>query len=108
MRGGPMGDNDTVGRVVARLKSRGPTQSVLHDADRLLRRVEPVARRTVRAVAGHVPEDQLEDFVQQTLEIAWRRLPEFDTEEEATFEAWIRGIARNVTANGRRKRKELL
>src|SRR5688572_20227532 len=103
-----MGEDDTVGRVVARLRSRGPTASVLADADRLLRRAEPVARRVVRAVASGLPGEQLEDLVQQTLEIAWRRLPDFDTAEEAAFESWIRGVARNVCANARRRRTELL
>jgi RNA polymerase sigma factor (sigma-70 family) len=103
-----MSAEDTIGRVVARLRSRGPSDSVLRDGDRLLRRAEPVARRTVRAVAGSFPESDQEDFVQQVLEIAWRRLPEYDTAAASTFEAWIRGIARNVVANGRRKSRDLL
>ena len=104
-----MGDDDTVSRVVGRLRARGPTDSVLHDADRLLRRVEPVARRAATALVGGSPSaDAVEDIVQLTLEIAWRRLPDFDTQGDAAFESWIRGIARKVAANERRRRRDLL
>ena len=54
------------------------------------------------------PGEPLEDLVQRTLEIAWRRLPDFDTTAEAAFESWIRGIARNVVASDRRLKRELL
>jgi RNA polymerase sigma factor (sigma-70 family) len=103
-----MSDDDTVARVVARLRSRGPTDSVAHDADPLLRRALPAARRVVRAVAPGIPEEQLEELVQQTLEIAWKRLAEFDTSRPSAFESWIRGIARNVVSNAKRRSRELL
>jgi RNA polymerase sigma factor (sigma-70 family) len=103
-----MSDDDTVARVVARLQSRGPTDSVAHAADPLLRRALPAARRVIRAVAPGISDEQQEELVQQTLEIAWKRLAEFDPTRAAAFEAWIRGIARNVVSNARRRHRELL
>lgn len=48
---------------------------------------------------------QVEDTVQETMAIAWRKLPEH---EGPSFRAWLFGIARGVCVNVRRKRHEVL
>jgi RNA polymerase sigma-70 factor, ECF subfamily len=99
--------SDTVTRVVRRLQAGDATGSVLRDGDRLLRRIEPAARSACRSSLPHAPPQQIEELVQETLEIAWRRMSSFE-DQGRPFEAWIRGIARYLCANARRRKKELL
>lgn len=99
--------SDSVTRVVARLQQGDPTGSVLRDADRILRRSEPAARQVCRShMAGASPE-QIDELVQETLELVWKKFASFE-DQGKPFEAWVRGIARNVCNNARRRRTELL
>lgn len=43
----------------------------------------------------------IDDLFQESVMVAWRRLSDFD--RERSFGRWLRGIARNVTFNHRRK-----
>ena len=48
-----------------------------------------------------VRAEAVDDLAQDALVLAFQKLPEFDREQE--FGAWIRGIARRLVANARRK-----
>lgn len=97
---------DTVERVVRRLRSDDAQALVPTEADSVLRRAEPVARAMCRRHLPGASAERIEDVVQETLEIVWRRLSTFNG--EGKFESWVRGIARNVCAGNRRKRTEIL
>lgn len=98
--------SDSVTRVVEKLRQGPPTPSVRVDADKILRRSEPIVRQVV---LGRIrtPPERVEELVQETLEVVWRRFPAYE-DQGRPFEAWVRGIARNVCANARRRRTELL
>jgi RNA polymerase sigma-70 factor (ECF subfamily) len=49
-----------------------------------------------------VDPDWVDDMAQETFLVAWQRLDEFDRSRD--FGKWIRGIARHLAANERRKR----
>lgn len=98
---------DTVEELVGRLRAGDASESVLRMADRVLRRAEPVAALACRLEARGLPEELVADLVQDTLEVVWRRLEEFE-HEGRPFEAWVRGIARNLCANARRRKRDLL
>ena len=105
---------DTIVRVIGRLKSDAPqSPAAAAEADRVLRRLEPVARRTCRACAGNLPADRVEDLVQETLLVAWRRLPDFEPTlgpngNRGALERWVKQIARFTCANARREHRETL
>jgi RNA polymerase sigma factor (sigma-70 family) len=99
--------NDSVARLVARLAQGEATPSTLREADRVLRRAEPVARAACRGEARGLPADRVEELVQDALEIVWSKMPGFEA-EGAPFEQWVRGIARNVCRNALRKKRDLL
>ncbi len=101
------GGGDSVAVLVARLRSGGDTPSMLRRADRVLRRAEPVARAICRAEAALLPAARIEELVQDTLEIVWTKLGDFDP-DGPPFEAWVRGIALNVSRNARRKQRDVL
>jgi len=73
----------------------------------VLRRAQPVAAVVCRTELRGAPPAQVEDAVQQTLEVVWRRLEAFQP-DGPPFEAWVRGIAKKVCANERRRRRDLL
>jgi RNA polymerase sigma factor (sigma-70 family) len=98
---------DSVAILVARLKEGAATASVLRRADRVLRRAEPAARATCRVNAAGLPPAQIEELVQDTLEVVWSRLADFEP-EGPRFESWVSGIALNLCRNARRKRRDLL
>jgi len=98
---------DSVAQLVARMQANADSPSTLRRADRVLRRAEPVARATCRAEAGLLPAARVEELVQDTLEIVWTKLGEFDP-EGPPFEAWVRGVALNVSRNARRKQRDVL
>jgi RNA polymerase sigma factor (sigma-70 family) len=54
-----------------------------------------------------LPAAVVEELVQDTLEIVWLKWPAFRM-AGPPFEAWVRGIAKNVCRNARRKRRDLL
>jgi RNA polymerase sigma factor (sigma-70 family) len=98
---------DSVADLVGKLRVGGDSSSTIRRADRVLRRAEPVARATCRAEAGMLPAPRVEELVQDTLEIVWTKLAEFDP-DGPPFEAWVRGIALNVSRNARRKQRDVL
>lgn len=98
---------DSVARVVARLRDGGATSSVLRSADRVMLRAEPTARAACRAVAASLPPPEIDELVQDALELVWTKLPEFHP-DGPPFEAWVWGIATNVGHNARRRRRDLL
>jgi len=98
---------DSVAILVARLQDGNASASVQRRADRVFRRAEPAARATCRVHAAGLPPAQVEELVQDTLELVWKRLPEFQP-EGPRFESWVRGIALNVCRNARRKRRDVL
>lgn len=105
---------DTITRLVQRL-SEGDvgTRSFDADADRVLRLLEPVARRTCRACVPAATDEHVEDLVQDTLLIAWRRLVEFEPasapeRNRQELERWVKQIARFTCANAQRRRRETL
>lgn len=104
--GKPNEELDTVGVVVQRLKGGADSPAVSRATERLLKRAEPIARVVCRGEARGLPDAQLEELVQDTLEIVWRRLGTF--EGQSSFETWVRGIARNTCSNARRRRRDVL
>jgi RNA polymerase sigma factor (sigma-70 family) len=99
--------SDTIDRLVGRRHDGETTPSVLRVADRVLRRAEPTARAACHGEARGMPAARIEELVQDTLECVWAKLDEFDS-DIASFEAWVRGIARNVCRNATRKKRDLL
>jgi RNA polymerase sigma-70 factor (ECF subfamily) len=97
---------DTVGVVLRRLRGGPGGPAFGRASERLLKRAEPVARVVCHAEARGLSGPLVEELVQDTLEIVWRRMSTFDA--EASFEAWVRGIARNVCANARRRQRDVL
>lgn len=77
------------------------------EAAALFRRLEPIARMTCAACSRGVSPDILDDRVQETLLVAWRRLPELQLQGE-DLERWLRQVARFVCANARRASSDLL
>ena len=63
-------------------------------------RLLSLCRRMVR------DPERAEELVQETLLVAYKKLPEF--EGSARFGTWIYGIARHLSLNAIRKKKELL
>jgi RNA polymerase sigma factor (sigma-70 family) len=100
-------DDDTVARLVAHLAEGDAGGSMLRCADRVLRRAEPIARVACKAEATGLPPARVEELVQDTLEIVWAKLPEFEP-EGPPFESWVRAVAQNVCRNARRKKRDLL
>jgi len=100
-------EGDSVAQLVARMRGEAESTSMVRRADRVLRRAEPVARATCRAEAAMLPAARIEELVQDTLEIVWTKLADFDP-EGPPFEAWVRGIALNVSRNARRKQRDVL
>lgn len=72
-----------------------------------LQHARAVARAACRAEARGLTDARVDELVQDTLEIVWAKLEEYDS-NGAPFEAWVRGIAINVCRNARRKRVDLL
>ncbi len=106
---------DTIYRVIQRLRAEDvrPADGDAAEVDRVLKGLEPIARRTCRASAAGLPDDRVEDLVQETLLVAWRRLGDFEAvlggEGNAPALArWVKQIARFVMANARRQRRETL
>lgn len=105
---------DTIARVIHRLRSedgRGPAADA--EANRVLARVEPVARRTCLGCARGLGGPQVEDLVQETLFVVWRRLPDFEAalggvDNRPALERWTKQIARFICANAQRKRRDTL
>lgn len=73
-----------------------------------LQRLFEAHRARLLALARRLVGDpaRAEELVQETLAVAWRKLPEL--QEGRRFQPWIFGIARNLARNARRKRSELL
>ena len=80
------------------------TPSMAVDLERLFASHRPRLLALCRRLSGSPPH--AEELVQDTLAVAWRRLPEL--EQGRRFEPWIFGIARHLARNRRRKRTELL
>jgi RNA polymerase sigma-70 factor (ECF subfamily) len=97
---------DTVSIILERIQRSDDSQVTARAAERLLRRAEPIARVVCRTEARSLPESHLDELVQDTLELVWRRLPTL--EQNDRFDSWVRGIARHVCANARRRRKDVL
>lgn len=79
----------------------------MEDPDRVWRHAKAIASAVCQREARGVPPARIEELVQETLEVAWRKIEAFD-EDHASFEAWVRGIAKNVCRNETRKRRDLL
>ena len=76
-------------RPPLRLSSRGP------DAEDLLAiLVREQAERLLAYLRATVPASSVDDLFQDTVLVAWRRLPDYD--RTRPFGAWMRGIARNL------------
>jgi len=73
-----------------------------------LERLFATHRGQVLALCRRLAADpaQAEELVQETLAVAWTKLPEL--QEGRRFQPWIFGIARNLARNARRKRSDLL
>ncbi len=89
-----------------RLREAGDARSPSHHAD--LDRLFDAHRARVRALCLRMTGDpaRADDLVQETLLVAYRRLPEFHG--GARFGTWIYGIARNLCLNAVRKKSDLL
>lgn len=87
-------------------RERGEDPSLGHAAD--LERLFEAHRASVFRLGLRLTGDPrlAEELVQDTLETAWRKLPEFDG--RARFGPWIFGIARLRARNLHRKKGELL
>jgi RNA polymerase sigma factor (sigma-70 family) len=105
---------DTIFRVIGRLRADGPPDEVAAaEADRVLRRLEPVARRTCQACGAGLTPDRIEELVQDTLLVAWRRLPDFEPAlggegNAPALERWVKQIARFTHKNAVRTKRETL
>jgi RNA polymerase sigma-70 factor (ECF subfamily) len=80
------------------------TPSLQIDLERLFEAHRPQLLALGRRLV--VDPARAEELVQDTLAVAWRKLPEL--QEGRRFQPWIFGIARNLARNARRKRGELL
>jgi len=99
---------DSVARVLRVIQERAGTSSVVsRAADQLLRRAEPAARAACRLHARGLPEARIEELVQDALLVAWTKIDEFDS-DGPSFESWVRGIAKNLCRNAKRKHGDLL
>ena len=65
----------------------------------LVREYESGLRAFVRSLG--IYHDAVDDLTQETFLTAWRRMDDF--EHDRDFGKWLRGIARNLTLNERRK-----
>ncbi len=102
-------DPSTVRRAAAREGARRAADaprspSLAADLDQLL----DAHRGRLRALAGRLTTDPAaaDDLVQDTLTVAYRRLPEL--QDPAGLAPWLFGIARNLARNRRRKRTDEL
>lgn len=98
---------DTVGIVLERLRlGGGDSPTAARASERLIRRAEPIARVVCRSEARSLSATLVEELVQDTLELVWRRITTL--EESASFDAWVRQIARFVCSNARRRHRDVL
>jgi RNA polymerase sigma factor (sigma-70 family) len=65
-----------------------------------------MARAACRRASWGLSPAQVEELVQETLAIVWQRRDKLGA--DASFEAWVSQIARNVCRNEVRKKRELL
>lgn len=105
--------DETVLRVLAALREKGDLQAlrsgaVRGETERVLARLEPVARRVCRSYLKYHRPELVDELVQQTLEVVWRKLPGVEATDGQSLERWVRGVALNVCRNNRRARRELL
>ncbi len=102
---GPQTEQRVAGRE-GRNRAAGAAPSPSHAAD--LERLFEAHRGKLFQLCLRLTGDhgRAEELVQQTLETAWRKLPEFHG--GARFGPWIFGIARHQLRNDRRKRRDLL
>lgn len=98
---------NTVELLVRRLREGSDSPSVIRSADRVFRKALPVATVACRVEMRGAPQAEVEEIVQQTLETVWRRIEDFEP-NGPPFEAWVRGIAKRVCANERRRKRDLL
>lgn len=104
-RPGPETEQRVVAREGARRAAEAEaTPSLQVDLQRLFDAHRPRLLALCRRLAGD--DARGEELVQDTLAVAWRKLPEL--QEGRRFQPWIFGIARNLSRNARRKRTELL
>jgi len=89
---------------VRRRDGAEPSPSLQVDLERLFRAHRPQVLALCRRLTAD--EARAEELVQDTLAVAWRKLPELQAGRR--FQPWIFGIARNLARNARRKRTELL
>lgn len=80
------------------------TPSLQVDLERLFASHRPQLLALCRRLVGSTAA--AEELVQDTLAVAWTKLPELQAERR--FRPWIFGIARNLARNARRKRTEWL
>jgi RNA polymerase sigma-70 factor (ECF subfamily) len=59
------------------------------------------AERLLVFLRASVPSSSVDDLFQDTVLVAWRRLPDYD--RTRPFGAWLRGIARNLVMDHRSK-----
>jgi RNA polymerase sigma-70 factor (ECF subfamily) len=57
------------------------------------------ADRLLAYLRATVPASSVDDLFQETVLVAWRRLPDYD--RARPFGAWLRGIARNIAMDHR-------
>ncbi|MFZ4467578.1 MAG: RNA polymerase sigma factor [Phycisphaerales bacterium] len=57
------------------------------------------ADRLLAYLRATVPSSSVDDLFQETVLVAWRRLPDYD--RSRPFGAWLRGIARNIAMDHR-------
>ena len=102
---GPTTERDIADRERRfRESARTRSPSLAADLDRLFE----ANRKQIRHLCVQLCGDpqRAEEIVQETLLIAYDRLPEFHG--GARFSTWIYGIARNLCLNARRKRRDVL
>jgi RNA polymerase sigma factor (sigma-70 family) len=99
---------DSVASVLRVIQERTGTSSVVERAaDRLLRKTEPAARTACRVYGRGLSDPRIEELVQETLLVAWTKVHHF-TAEGPSFDAWVRGIAKNLCRNAKKKREDVL
>jgi RNA polymerase sigma factor (sigma-70 family) len=97
----------SVSSLVRRLRSGESTPTLRRYADDLMDRTKVVAQSACRSWATRLPPSRIDELVQDTLEVVWKKLPEFQ-DDGPPFESWVRGIAQNLCRNAVRKARELL